>query len=90
MADINHDGYLDVIAGPRWYEGPEFSPHPLRDLDTTGEFTDNNGDHAYDVNGDGWADIISGDWHKKEVFWFENISGGHAAERGGRDCRARV
>lgn len=81
VADINHDGYLDVIAGPRWYEGPEFSPRPLRDLNTTGEFTDNNGDHAYDVNGDGWADIISGDWHKKEIFWFENPGADGLAKR---------
>ena len=73
VADIDRDGKLDVIAGRNWFAAPDFAARPLRNIDEFGEdYLKNNGDHAYDVNGDGWVDIISGDWHGEEIFWFEN------------------
>ena len=42
VGDFNHDGKMDVVAGPFWYEGPDFtkrhiywpgSPDPLDRLD---------------------------------------------------------
>ena len=73
VADVDRDGRLDVIAGTHWFAAPEFTPRPLREI---GEFRDdyvlNNGDHAWDVNGDGWVDVISGDWVNPEVHWYEN------------------
>ncbi|HSU65738.1 MAG TPA: hypothetical protein VLJ39_02600, partial [Tepidisphaeraceae bacterium] len=26
LGDFNHDGKIDVVSGPYWYEGPDFSP----------------------------------------------------------------
>lgn len=28
--DFNHDGQQDIVAGPYWYEGPEFALSPPR------------------------------------------------------------
>ncbi|MFV2066032.1 MAG: hypothetical protein ACC645_03565, partial [Pirellulales bacterium] len=61
LADLNRDGKLDVVAGTHWYAAPTFLPRPLRDLPQfQDDYFANNGDHSYDVNGDGWVDIITG------------------------------
>ena len=57
--DVNRDNVLDIIAGTHWYAGPDFVPRPLRDIDEMGEYLSQNGDHPYDVDGDGWIDVIS-------------------------------
>src|SRR5690606_24376208 len=36
IADVNNDGKLDVIAGSAWYEGPLWTPRPIRELKPTG------------------------------------------------------
>src|SRR5947209_4641193 len=28
FGDFNHDGVQDVVSGPYWYEGPDFSKRP--------------------------------------------------------------
>lgn len=73
IADVNRDGQLDVIAGRNWFAGPDFRPRPLRAIGEFGkDYSNNNGDHAWDVNGDGWTDVIAGSFKESEVFWFEN------------------
>ncbi len=73
IADFNKDGVLDVSAGRNWYAGPEYAPRPLRDIAEFGkDYLENNGEYALDVNGDGWIDIVSGIFKKKEVYWYEN------------------
>jgi len=73
VGDVNRDGKPDVVAGTCWFAGPDFVPRPLRDID---EFEDdylcNNGDHLYDVDGDGWLDVISGHWMTPEIYWYKN------------------
>src|SRR4051812_40330598 len=60
-ADINRDGKLDVVAGPFWYEGPDFNtrhafyepvPQALEANPTNNMFA-----FPYDFDGDGWTDI---------------------------------
>jgi hypothetical protein len=71
--DVNRDGKLDIVAGTHWYAAPDFLPRPVRDIEEfSNEFYHNNGDHAYDVDGDGWVDIVSGSWASPDVFWFKN------------------
>lgn len=72
--DVNKDGKLDITAGPNWYEGPEFKPHPLRKMDEVlnKEFMNSNGEHGFDVNQDGWTDVISASWFSDKVYWYEN------------------
>src|SRR5258708_2209344 len=34
LADFNHDGKMDVVSGPYWYEGPDFTKrHEYRPAD---------------------------------------------------------
>jgi FG-GAP-like repeat len=74
IADYNRDGKLDISAGEFWYAGPEFkAAKPVRKLTAFGkDYLSNNGEHAWDVNGDGWPDIISGTFLEGEVAWYEN------------------
>jgi len=78
VADVNRDGRLDIIAGTHWYAAPEFVPRPVRDIPEVSlgfapnDFYANNGDHPYDVDGDGWVDVISGGWTESELYWYKN------------------
>lgn len=73
LADVNHDNVLDIIAGSHWFAGPNFVARPLRVIEEFNQdFVRNNGDHPYDVNGDGWIDVISGEWMGDEISWYEN------------------
>ena len=73
VGDVNNDGKPDVVAGTNWFAGPEFVGRPLRDI---AEFQDdylcNNADCLYDVDKDGWLDVISGHWLAPEIYWFKN------------------
>ncbi len=82
VADVNRDGTLDIIAGTHWFAGPDFAARPIREIpEVSSEFLANNGDHAYDLNGDGWVDVISADWLTSEIHWYEN-PGKAALEKG--------
>lgn len=72
--DVNNDEVLDIVAGPNWYEGPDYKKHAnFRDIKPNGEFMNNGSDHAYDVNGDGWTDVISNGWFDDQnVYWYQN------------------
>ena len=74
IADVNKDGKPDIIAGTHWYAAPDFVPRPLREIpETKGkEYLSSNGDHAYDVDGDGWPDVISIDFFNPEMCWYKN------------------
>jgi len=73
VADVNRDGKLDVIAGTHWFAAPDYVPRPLREIpEFQNDYLANNGDHAYDVDGDGWVDVISGGWMESEIFWYKN------------------
>src|SRR3954454_24209768 len=74
VADYNKDGKLDISAGEFWYPGPDFKEKkPVRKLEVQPpDYLTNNAEHAWDVNGDGWVDIISGSFMEGEVSWYEN------------------
>ena len=60
-ADFNHDGVLDVVAGPYIYFGPDYKTsreifyavgaNPITEFST-------NMEYAADFTGDGWPDVI--------------------------------
>ncbi len=85
VADLNHDDKLDVIAGDVWYAAPDWTVHEFR---TPGEFVAGVGysnsfvNWAYDINADGWTDVIVGGFPGEPFHWYENPKNeeGHWAE----------
>ena len=76
VGDFDNDGHLDVSAGRNWYRNPgeagQWVPRPLRLLEDANGYTHSNGEYAYDVDGDGWLDIVSGDFFTEPVKWYRN------------------
>lgn len=75
VADYTGNGQLDISAGEFWYEGPEFTAkRPVRKLEPFGggEYLTNNGEHAADLNLDGYPDIITGSFMDSNLYWYEN------------------
>ncbi|MBD0284616.1 MAG: VCBS repeat-containing protein [Flavisolibacter sp.] len=70
-ADFNRDGSMDIIAGPYIYFGPDFTSYkeiyPAIAVGPSKEFTSINHEFTYDVNADGWPDIITG-WTAPTVY----------------------
>ena len=86
LADVDRDDHLDIIAGRNWYPAPHFAPRPLRMIADWNGYVESNGDHAFDVNGDGWVDVIAGSFQPTEVYWYENpgaegLTKGHLWQR---------
>ncbi|MCH7686983.1 MAG: VCBS repeat-containing protein [Planctomycetes bacterium] len=79
-ADINKDGKIDVIAGDVWYEAPNWSMHAFRKV---GEYHGDKGysqsfaNWTYDINGDGWEDIIVVGFPGEPFHWYENPKGNY-------------
>jgi len=74
-ADINKDRLMDVIHGEAWYEAPHWTRHEIRKLGTYNPATGYSNSFAnwvYDVNGDGWMDLICVGFPGKECHWYEN------------------
>jgi len=72
VADVNHDGRLDIVSGEFWYEAPSWTPHRFRDLEFTSQYIDDFSDLPVDVDGDGYPDIVSVSWFGKRVAWWKN------------------
>lgn len=92
IGDFNKDGNADVASGRRWWAGPAFTTeHPFRrghealvPEEPDDGVADDWADYAYDVNKDGWDDILmiaSPDTTEKvggqpiiggEGYWYEN------------------
>ncbi len=61
--------------GPTSCRAPSGRTTPRRTTSTT------NSDHVYDVDQDGWPDVIAGGWGEDGIYWYRNPGRG-AAERG--------
>jgi hypothetical protein len=78
--DINHDGNVDIVAGPFWYEGPAFTAkhefYPAKPFPTEPSPSDSMFSYVDDFNGDSWPDIlVLGRVHLHQAFWYENPQG---------------
>jgi hypothetical protein len=76
-ADINHDGILDVVSGPFYYEGPDYTVRreftAARTYNPSDQFSQGMVCFAYDVTGGGWPDIIVQD--QRPVYLYVNPRG---------------
>jgi hypothetical protein len=72
VADIDRDGKLDIVSGPYWFRGPDFEPHAFRANQGATNYLHSNSDLPYDVDRDGWTDIIVGAWGEEGIVWFRN------------------
>ena len=70
--DIDRDGRPDLVAGRYWFRSGDFAPRPLRPIEDWNGYVQSNGDYLYDVNDDGWLDVIAGSFLPTEVRWYEN------------------
>lgn len=78
VADVNKDGKMDILAGARWFEAPDWKAHDIwkhKKFDYTKGYADSFLNFAQDVNEDGWVDLICFDFPGKEVYWLENPAG---------------
>jgi hypothetical protein len=82
VADVNRDGRLDIISGENWFEAPSWTRRRFRSLPFWQNYIDNFSDHALDVNGDGYPDVVSVAWNERRIAWWRNPGAG------GRDRRA--
>ncbi|MCE5267798.1 MAG: VCBS repeat-containing protein [Planctomycetaceae bacterium] len=76
--DFNRDGKPDVVAGPYWYEAPDFTKRhevrPAKSFDPK-EYSDNFMTFVADFNGDGWPDILYIGFPGADTCWYENPAG---------------
>ncbi len=79
FADFNRDQKLDVVAGPFWFEGPDFQKRheyrPVKTFEAAKEYSDNFLTYAGDMNGDDWPDVLFVPFPGKEAYWYENPAG---------------
>lgn len=77
-ADLNRDGKTDVVAGDVWYEAPDWTLHEIRPV---GAYAPEKGysrsfaNFTWDINGDGWGDVIVIGFPGAPVHWYENPRG---------------
>ncbi len=73
IGDINRDGLLDIVAGRNWYPAPDYVPRPVRAIALhPPDYAKNNGEHLYDVDQDGWLDVVTTGWGETRILWFRN------------------
>ena len=77
VGDINHDGVADVIAGPFYFLGPEYTERheftSARSYSPSSNFPEGMVYYSYDYTGDGWADIICVD--SRPIYLYVNPKG---------------
>jgi len=75
--DVTHDGIPDVIAGPFYFIGPNYTERreftTARSYSPSNNFPEGHNYFAYDFTGDGWADIIC--VHSRPIYLFVNPKG---------------
>lgn len=76
-ADINRDGVLDVISGPFYFLGPDYTQRreftTARTYNPSNQFSQGMVNFAYDFTGDGWPDILMVD--QRPIYLYVNPRG---------------
>lgn len=73
--DFNKDGQMDVAAGDVWYAAPDWTMHEFRPAGRYEYFKGYSNSFcnwAWDVNADGWDDVIVIGFPGAPFHWYEN------------------
>jgi len=77
--DINRDGVLDVVAGPYYYLGPDYTSrreiYVSPTINPGNQFPNSGYDFVFDFTGDGWPDVVAGE--NRPLFMYVNPKGEH-------------
>jgi hypothetical protein len=72
VADVNHDGIKDIITGPFYYLGPDYTVrreiYHSQTFSPSTEYPLDMGNFAFDYTGDGWADVLSTDFRAISLY----------------------
>ena len=72
VADFNNDGHADIVSGPNIFYGPDFAMQAYRANHLAADYMHENSVHPYDVDRDGWIDIIAAGWGEDGIYWYKN------------------
>ncbi len=80
--DFNKDGHMDVVSGPHMWLGPDFehryeyyppeAPTKRLPYDRGYYSNDNFFSFVYDINGDGWQDVLTVGLPNTPAYWYRN------------------
>jgi len=77
VGDINRDGVLDVVAGPYYYLGPDYTSrreiYAAPTVNPSDQFPRSGYDFVFDFTGDGWPDVLAGE--NRPLFLYVNPKG---------------
>ena len=72
VADMNNDGFLDIVSGENWFRGPDFQPRKFRSILFWNNYIDDFSDLLFDVDRDGHMDVVSVGWGTRRIAWWRN------------------
>ena len=72
VADLDGDGFLDIVSGENWFRGPDFQRTKFRSILFWNNYIDNFSDLLFDVDRDGHVDVVSVAWRARKIAWWRN------------------
>lgn len=72
LIDVDHDGRLDIVCGGEWYQAPSWKPHFVAEIPRIGGRPDGFAHLEFDVNRDGWIDVITVNYRSRSIKWMEH------------------